>query len=111
MRLLSSAPRRQRFEVAALKSRPRLAAAVEITIRKSLPVLSVRANPLTGRVLIYWAGPAPVSDLEATIARAIEAGPLGRDAWLALQAGNDRGPGFVAKLVVGGCNLVLLLVN
>ena len=52
--LLSDVPGRQRWLVPALESRPRLAAAVEIALRKESKASRVKANPLTGRILIQW---------------------------------------------------------
>jgi cation-transporting P-type ATPase C len=112
VRLVSSVPGRQRFEVNRLKSRPRLAAAVELHLRKALPVLSLRANPLTGRILVYWSSAPPTAaDFSAALARAIEMGPLRGEAWLRVQTPDARGRSLVSKLVAGAANVVVLLIN
>ena len=50
--LLSRVPGRQRWNVPAIGSRPRLAAAVELALRTEPRVLMVMANPVTGTVLV-----------------------------------------------------------
>ena len=112
VRLLSSVPGRQRYEVVRLRSRPRLAAAVELHLRKTLPVLSVRANPLTGRILVYWAGPPPNStDFRIAVARAIELGPLRGEQWLQVKSPDARARGLVVKLVAGAACVAVLLID
>jgi ATP-binding cassette, subfamily B, bacterial len=52
IRLSSSIPGRQRWEVPALRDRPKAAAAVERLLRGEAGLISAEANPLTGRVLL-----------------------------------------------------------
>ena len=112
VRLVSSVPGRQRFEVVRLKSRPRLAAAVELHLRKTLPVLSVHVNPLTGRILVHWSGvPPAAADIRGAVARAIEIGPLRREEWLQVQTPDARARGLVFKLVAGAACIVVLLID
>ena len=72
LKLLSSISGRQRWFVPALKDRPRLAAAVEEAIVREAPGVAVRANPITGRVLLEWRQPeAPGSTRELVVRAAL----------------------------------------
>lgn len=64
-RLVSSIPGRERWEVGALKGNARLARELEDTLQSRRGVISASANPVSGRVLIFYsphlgasAGPA-----------------------------------------------------
>jgi cation-transporting P-type ATPase C len=112
VRLLSSTPRRQRFEVGLLKSQPLLAAAVEDKLRSVLPVVQVHANPLTGRILILWAVDTPDPGIEAIIAYAAEEGPLPQSVYQARQRVPDRkAKRLLVNLAVGAANLALILAR
>lgn len=54
MRLLSSTRGRERWEVSAIKQRPRAARALEDTLLQYPGVLGVKANPVSGRVLVLY---------------------------------------------------------
>jgi hypothetical protein len=71
---------RDRWYVGALEGRPRLAAAVELLLLAEEGIKEVRANPLTGRVLICY-DPAVVlaESIESRIHRAIGFGPMTRE--------------------------------
>src|SRR5437899_5549974 len=88
LKLLSSISGRQRWLAPALKDRPRLAAAMEDAIRREAPAIAVKANPITGRVLLEWQGepPAPTQDL---IVRALLVKPLTESAFIALRGETD----------------------
>jgi hypothetical protein len=53
LRLRSAVPGRIRWEVEALRNRPRKAAAVAMALRQMVGIHSVEATPLTGRLLVY----------------------------------------------------------
>lgn len=71
---------RDRWYVGALEGRPRLAAAVELLLLTEDGIKEVRANPLTGRVLVCY-DPAVVlaESIENLIHRAIGFGPMTRE--------------------------------
>jgi hypothetical protein len=50
--LRSAVPGRIRWEVEALRDRPRKSAAVALALQRSVGILSVEATPLTGRLLV-----------------------------------------------------------
>jgi ATP-binding cassette subfamily B protein len=54
LRLRSSVPGRERWEVDSLKGKQGLAAALEKALRAENGIVLVRANPVTGRVLIQF---------------------------------------------------------
>lgn len=54
VRLLSAVRGRERWEVKAVKRRPELALALEEALLQYPGVLGVSANPVTGRVLVYY---------------------------------------------------------
>lgn len=74
--LLSDVPGRQRWSLPAIDSRPRLAAAVELALRKGTPALLVKANPLTGTVLIKWHPSQKAPEIRSIIRRALKDGPV-----------------------------------
>src|ERR1700716_3696069 len=73
---VSAIPGRQRWSVPAIDSRPRLAAAVEMALRKDPRVLSANANPLTGRVLIKWDPAQRPPAIRSLIGSALTKGPV-----------------------------------
>jgi hypothetical protein len=78
--LCSRTTGRDRWYVDALKDRPRLAAAVELVLRTEDGIQDVRANPLTGRVLVcYDPAVVPAESVENLIDRAIGFGPMSRE--------------------------------
>lgn len=110
--LLSNLRGRQRWRIPALESRPRLAASVEIALRKESKAAHVKANPLTGRVLIQWdLSQKPVA-VESIIQRALEAGPVSEVAFLKLQGTPDaKARSLVNKLILGGIKLSVIFVS
>jgi len=54
MRLLSAVRGRERWEVRAVKRRPTVALALEETLLQYPGILGVSANPVSGRVLVYY---------------------------------------------------------
>ena len=90
MDLLSDVPGRQRWRVPAIDSRPRLAAAVEIALRKQSGALLVKANPLTGRILIKWQPGQRPPEIKSIICKALETGPLSEEAYRKLRGAPDR---------------------
>jgi len=83
--LRSRVPGRERWYVDTLEDNPRLAAAVELVMRTEEGIEEVRANPLTGRVLVRFRPWSVSESIEALLTRAIEAGPMSREEFAALR--------------------------
>lgn len=110
--LLSSVPGRQRWRVPAIESRPRLAAAVEMALKKQSGAAQVKANPVTGTILIRCHASEATVEVTAIISRAIEAGPLDDAAYLKLRGAPDgKARKLVNKLWLGGFKLGLILFS
>jgi ATP-binding cassette subfamily B protein len=54
VRLRSALPGRERWEVESIRRRPRLAAAVQNELQQNRGLLSVSANPMSGRILVLY---------------------------------------------------------
>jgi manganese/zinc-transporting P-type ATPase C len=112
MDLLSDIPGRQRWRVPRIDSKPRLAAAVEIALRRETGVLFVKANPLTGRILIKWDPSQRRPGIKSIIAKALETGPVSESAYVKLRPAPDRKlRKLIGKLVLGGIKLSLVLFS
>lgn len=110
--LLSSVPGRQRWRVPAVESQPRLAAAIEIALKRHASAAQVKANPVTGSILIMWQSSQAAVEVTAIITRAIEAGPLSEGSYLKLRGAPDgKARKLVNKLVLGGFKLGLILFS
>ena len=81
---------RERWYVNALEDRPRLAAAVELVLRSEEGIEEVRANPLTGRVLVRYRPDSVSESVETLLGRAIEAGPMSAEEFAALRSERPR---------------------
>jgi len=81
---------RERWYVDALEDRPRLAAAVELVLRSEEGIEEVRANPLTGRVLVRYRPDSVSESVETLLGRAIEAGPMSAEEFAALRSERPR---------------------
>jgi hypothetical protein len=53
VRLCSAVPGRMRWQLEALRDRPRYAATVAMTLEQTAGILAVQATPLTGRLLVH----------------------------------------------------------
>jgi manganese/zinc-transporting P-type ATPase C len=110
--LLSSVPGRQRWLVPAIESRPRLAAAVEIALKKESRATQVKANPVTGKILIAWHPSESPAEITVVVSRAIETGPLSEASYLKLRGTPDgKARKLVNKLILGGVKLSLILFS
>jgi hypothetical protein len=77
---------RDRWQVDALEGRPRLAAAVELALRTQAGIQEVRANPVTGRVLVcYDPAVVPAESVANLVDRAIDFGPMSREEFALLR--------------------------
>lgn len=112
MVLVSSVPGRQRWRVPALESRARVAAAVEVALRKQSAVTQVKANPLTGRLLIQWDAARPPRNIESIIQRALQDLPVTDVRVGAPQESRDgKADRLVSRLLLGGIKLSLIVIS
>lgn len=84
--LRSRLPGRERWFVDRLEDSPLLAAAVELVLRSEDGIDEVRANPLTGRVLVRYRPDSLSESVEALVRRALEAGPMSQEEFEALRS-------------------------
>lgn len=82
---------RERWYADAVEDNPRLAAAVELLLRKQEGIDEARANPLTGRVLIRYRPDSISVSIENLLCRAIEAGPMSREEFAVLRSEQPKG--------------------
>jgi manganese/zinc-transporting P-type ATPase C len=112
MTLLSDVPGRQRWRVPAIESRPRLAAAVEIALRRQAGAALVKANPVTGRILVKWRSSQPAPRVRSIIRKALADAPLTEVAYRKFRGVPDRKVrALIHKLVLGGVKLCLILFS
>jgi cation-transporting P-type ATPase C len=110
--LVSNVPGRQRWRVPALESRPRLAAAVEVALRHESTAWRVKANPLTGRILIQADSILAPGHIESTIQRALQRGPLCEANRQELREPCDeKARKLINRLLLGGIKLSLIVVS
>jgi len=109
--LRSQVPGRERWYVDALENNPRLAAGVELVLRSEEGIDGASANPLTGRVLVYYNADLLSEPIEALIRRAIEFGPMSRGEFYSFQS--EQGHVFSAKHLIAaelGCSAIKLFL-
>jgi len=112
MILLSNVPGRQRWRVPAIDSKPRLAAAVELALRNESGVLLVKANPLTGRILLKWHPSQRPPEIRPIVCRALDKGPVSLAVYQKHLGTPDRKVRtLIHKLVLGGIKLSLILLS
>ena len=112
MILLSNVPGRQRWRVPALDSRPRLATAVELALRKESGAMLVKVNPLTGRILLKWHPSHRPPEIRSIVRRALDKGPVSLEVYRKHRGTPDRKVRkLVRNLVLGGIKLTLILFS
>ena len=112
MILLSAVPGRQRWSLPAVDSKPRLAAAVELALRKESGALLVKVNPLTGRILLKWHPSQKPPEIRSIVRKALDKGPVSVAVYqqrLGKPDGKVRK--LISKLILGGVKLSLILVS
>ena len=110
--ILSNVPGRQRWRVPSIDSKPRLAAALEVALRKQPAILLVKANPLTGSVLVKWLPSQPAPAIEVLILAALESGPVSPAVYRKLRPEPDgKVRKLINKLILGGVKLTLVLFS
>jgi len=82
----SAVPGRIRFDAPVLRGRPRLAAAVEATIESAAGIVSARATPRTGRLLIHYTFPFMQAAVETLARTALSSPPLSPEVYRARQS-------------------------
>jgi cation-transporting P-type ATPase C len=111
MRLLSSVPGRQRWYVPAIQNKPRVAAAVEIMLRREPRLLCVRANVLTGRILLQWDSSQSV-EIKSLVRNALARGPVSTSSYEELRGKPDgKVRNLIGKLTLGVFKLSLILFS
>jgi hypothetical protein len=92
-RLRSALQGRMRWEVPAVRDRPRYAAAVEATLQQAPGVQRATANPLTARILVVCDPALTAAAVEALIGAALERPPLAPEAFRAWREARCASPG------------------
>ncbi len=111
MRLLSSVPGRQRWYVPAIQNKPRVAAAVEIMLRREPRLVRARANVLTGRILIQWDASQSV-EIRPLVRNALARGPVSTSSCEELHGKPDgKVRNLIRKLTLGVFKLSLILFS
>ena len=67
----SVVPGRQRWDVGVVRGRPRVAALLETALRESPGIGMVRANPVTGRLLVYHDAALSSGDVNLLVRQAV----------------------------------------
>jgi hypothetical protein len=111
----SRVPGRERWRVGELEGNPRLSATLELLLRSEEGVEEVRANPVTGRVLVRYRPESVSASIETLIRRALEFGPMSKEEFSILRSTPARfSPacfsvdGFVAAEL--GCTVIKLML-
>ena len=112
MILLSDVPGRQRWSLPAIDSKPRLAAAVELALRKESGAVLVKVNPLTGRILLKWHPSQRPPEIRSIVRKALDKGPVSIAAYQKHHGTPDsKVRKLISKLVLGGIKLTLILFS
>ena len=111
LRVLSSVPGRASFRFPPVRRQRPLALGIEAAVRQLHGVRSVRANPLTARILVEFDPTrVPLAEIAATVAGARPEGRAGVIKSPVDEAAADL-RGFRRRLVVGGAVLTGLLLK
>src|SRR5690242_17743061 len=111
VRLLSNVPGRQRWYVPCIQNKPRVAAAVEMMLRREARLLCARVNVVTGRILIQSDAWQSI-EIELLIRKALARGPVSDASYKELHRKADAKIGsLVRKLAVGAFKLSLALFS
>jgi manganese/zinc-transporting P-type ATPase C len=112
MILLSDVPGRQRWRLPAIDSKPRLATAVELALRKESGAVLVKVNPLTGRILLKWHPAQRPPEIRSIVRRALDKGPVSVAVYHKHRGTPDgKVRKLINKLVLGGIKLTLILLS
>ena len=111
IRLLSNVPRRQRWYVPGMQNKPRVAAGVEMMLRREPRLLHVRVNFRTGRILIHWDASQSI-EIEPLVRKALVRGPVSNSSYQELRGKPDgKVRNLVRKLALGFFKLSLILFS
>jgi ATP-binding cassette subfamily B protein len=80
LRILSNLPGRVRWQTSAVRDRPAAAAALEADLGRHPQVESVRANPVTGTLLLVFSASSTTADATGWVAASLERLPAGESA-------------------------------
>src|SRR5260370_26735207 len=110
MRLLSSVAGRQRWYVAGMQNKPRVAAGVEMMLRRER-LLRVQVNFRTGRILIHWDASQSI-EIGPLVRKALARGPVSNSSYEELRGKPDgRVRNLVRNLALGFFKLSLILFS
>ncbi|MBB6145121.1 ATP-binding cassette subfamily B protein [Silvibacterium bohemicum] len=70
--LRSAIPGRERWEVEEIRHKPRIAAVVQSALQEKQGILTVVANPMTGRILVTYEPDSPQGQIEALLRAALQ---------------------------------------
>jgi hypothetical protein len=85
---------------------------MEEAIRREAPAIAVKANPVTGRVLLEWHSSETADPPRDLVTRALLVKPLSETAYIAWRGEVDiRTRSLVGKLVLGGLKLSMAFMN
>jgi cation-transporting P-type ATPase C len=111
MRLLSKVPGRQRWYVPGIENKPRVAARLEMMLRREPRLLCVRVNSLTGRILIQW-DPSHSIQIKPLVREALAGGPVSKSICEQLRGKPDsKARNLIHKLALGFFKLSLILFS
>ncbi|MDX6460313.1 MAG: manganese-transporting P-type ATPase [Acidobacteriaceae bacterium] len=111
MLLLSNVPGRQRWYVPGIQNKPRVAAGVEMMLRREPRLLRVWVNFRTGRILIHWDASQSI-EIEPLVRKALVRGPASNSSYEELRGKPDgKVRNLVRKLALGFFKLSLILFS
>jgi cation-transporting P-type ATPase C len=111
MRLLSNVRGRQRWYVPGVQNKPRVAAGVELMLRREPRLLRVRVNFRTGRILVHW-DPSQSIEIESLVRKALARRPVSNSSCEELRGKPDvKVRNLVRKLALGFFKLSLILFS
>jgi hypothetical protein len=101
---------RDRWHINALENSPRLAAAVELVLRTEAGITEVRANPLTGRLLVRYAPELLTESVETLLERALSFGPMSREEFSVLPRQSTSFPAGSVVAAELSCSVFQMIV-
>src|ERR1700740_217709 len=111
MRLLSNVRGRPRSYVPGVQNKPRVAAGVELMLRREPRLLRVRVNFRTGRILVHW-NPSQSIEIESLVRKALARRPVSDSSYEELRGKPDgKVRNLVRKLALGFFKLSLILFS
>jgi manganese/zinc-transporting P-type ATPase C len=108
---VSNVPGRQRWYVPAIQNKPRVAAGMEMMLNRDPRLLCVRANSLTGRILIQWDATQSI-EIKPLVRNALARRPASDSSCVELCVRPDgKVRNLIRKLTLGLFKLSLILAS